>query len=80
MKKKLTEYIESELIGGEGETTLQPGDDLLGGGIVDSLGIMKLVNFVEEETGFSIPPEDMVIENFLSVDAISGYIKNRQNG
>ncbi|NTW44875.1 MAG: acyl carrier protein, partial [Anaerolineaceae bacterium] len=45
--KALTNYIESELAKGR-KTNIQPTDDLLSEGIIDSLGILQLVGFIEE--------------------------------
>lgn len=49
-------------------------EDLLGSGILDSLGMMRLIFFIEEEFGIKVPPEDMTIENFLTVENIGNYL------
>ena len=42
------------------------------------MGVMKLVGFIEDEFDVKIPPEDIVIENFTDVDAITRYLENRR--
>lgn len=69
----LAEYITRELAKGRA-TTIKPDEDLLGAGIIDSLGILQLVSFVEEQFGIQIPDEDVVLENFQSVAALAGYL------
>lgn len=51
------------------------GDDagLFSGGLIDSLSVMDLVNFVETEIGCRIPPADIALENFDSVERIVRY-------
>jgi acyl carrier protein len=44
-------------------------------GIVDSLGIMSLVAFVEERFGLSVADADIVPANFDSVSRLSAYIR-----
>ncbi len=75
----ISAFIEQELIGGASDSSLRIDDDLLTSGIVDSLGVMRLVGFVEEEFGVATPPEDVTIEHFVSVLAIAGYILKRRN-
>ncbi|HFA47627.1 MAG TPA: acyl carrier protein [Bacteroidetes bacterium] len=77
MTKKIIGYIQQNLLGGQNGTQLLPEDDLLGSGLVDSIGMMQLIAFIEEEFKTKVPPEDMVIENFMTVEAIGGYLKNR---
>jgi len=43
---------------------LSDDDDLLTSGLVDSLGMMSLVAFIEEQFGVAVPPEDVTLETF----------------
>ncbi len=69
----LAEYITRELSKGR-TTIIKPDEDLLGAGIIDSLGILQLVAFVEQQFSVQIPDEDVVLENFQSVAALSDYL------
>ena len=69
-------YIQENLLNGKGEIELSPVDDLLGSGLIDSMGVMRLVSFVEETFNIKIPPEDIVIENFMDVKAITKYVES----
>jgi acyl carrier protein len=70
-------YIQENLLGGKGTIELLPEDDLLGSGLLDSMGVMRLVGFVEETFNIKIPPEDIVIENFMDVKAIMNYVEHQ---
>ena len=48
--------------------------DLLLSGLLDSLGVMSLVGHLEELRGAPIPHQDVVIENFETVNAIAAYL------
>ena len=72
----IIKYIQDNLLTGKGEIELSPEDDLLGSGLLDSMGVMRLVGFVEETFNINIPPEDIVIENFMDVKAITNYIES----
>ncbi|MEM6988128.1 MAG: acyl carrier protein, partial [Pseudomonadota bacterium] len=56
-----------------GETELPEDQDLLMSGLVDSLGVMRLVGFIEETSGITIPAEDVLLENFGSLSQINAY-------
>lgn len=73
MTSELITYLKREILNNE-EEELFPKDDLLGSGLVDSMGMMKFIGFIEEHYAITIPPQDMVIENFMSVEAIANYI------
>ena len=72
----IIKYIQDNLLTRKGEIELSPEDDLLGSGLLDSMGVMRLVGFVEETFDIKIPPEDIVIENFMDVNAITNYVES----
>ncbi len=53
------------------------GDDesFLASGIIDSLGILQVVTFVESHLGSKIPDTDLVPENFDSIARIAAYVE-----
>ncbi len=65
------------------EITLDPsqpigGDtDLLLTGLVDSLGVVEIVGWMEDRLGIEIDPVDVVLENFRTVDAMLAYAERR---
>lgn len=75
MDKTIIRYIHKDLLDSDADTEITIEDDLLNSGLIDSLGIMRLIAFIENEFDLKIPPQDMVIENFMSVEAIVAYIQ-----
>ena len=57
---------------------LSDDDSLLESGIVDSLGILEIVNFVTEQFGVEITDEDLQPENFDSITSLTEFIETRQ--
>lgn len=70
----LIEFVQKELAQGRG-ADIKPEDDLLANGVIDSLGILQLVQFVEQRFSFQIPDEDVVIDNFRSIAALTEYLE-----
>lgn len=76
MKERLARYITSDLLN-QGDLTVADDEDLLGSGLLDSLSVMSLVHFIEQELSIDVPAEDVTIENFVSLDAIEAYLRRR---
>jgi acyl carrier protein len=72
----LAEFIRNELLHGR-KVALTADADLLSAGIVDSLGILRLVAFIEDRFGVKVPDEDVVFENFQSLQAMGTYVSQR---
>ena len=72
----IIKYIQDNLLSGKAGIELSPEDDLLGSGLLDSMGVMRLVGFVEETFNIKIPAEDIVIENFMDVKSITNYVES----
>ena len=56
-----------------------PSDtDLLREGAIDSMGVMELVSFLEDTFGLVVEDEEIVAENFRSLDRIAHYVASKQ--
>jgi acyl carrier protein len=69
----LTDFIKQELLHGR-PAPISQDQDLLSAGIIDSLGILRMVAFIENQFGVRVPDEDVVFENFQNVSAMVRYI------
>lgn len=73
----LVQFVASDVAIGGG--SLDSGTDLVMTGLVDSLGVMMMVDWLEQRLDIDIDPNDVVIEHFESVDAIIGYLRGRDD-
>ncbi len=73
LESTLTSFVQEELLADRPELSLTPDDDLLGTGLVDSLGVMRIVQFLDQEHGVRVQPADITLENFLTVRRIAAY-------
>jgi len=72
-RARIKRFVEDELLGGG---RLADGDSLWEAG-VDSLGIIKLVRFVEKAFSLSVPPRDVRPRTFASIESIAEYVERR---
>lgn len=78
-KQRIREFITTELLEGTHSGPLSDDQDLLLSGLVDSLGVVRMIDFLEQSMDVSIPPEDVTLEHFQTVDKICIYLQ-QQNG
>ena len=55
-------------------------DMLLEQGIVDSLGLLEMVVFIETTFDITVQDTDMVADNFATIAAIAAYVERSLNG
>ena len=70
--------VENFLLGDEGELT--PSDSLLESGVLDSTGVLELVEFLEETFGIEVANEDLVPENLDSVNNVAAFVARKLPG
>ncbi|MCD6597776.1 MAG: acyl carrier protein [Bacteroidales bacterium] len=46
-------------------------------GILDSMGLISLITFLEETFNIKISDTDLELENFKSIDAMAGFVESR---
>lgn len=78
METIINAFISRELVTKPDLLPLQNDSPLLEYGILDSLSLLRLVLFLEEEFGITVDAGDMVPENFETIEAICAYLRTRQ--
>ena len=71
----LADYIRGET-GYKG--TIDPDDDLLASGVLDSFNIVSLAVFAQEQFGVEFEAEDLSRENMARLSALVALIRQRQ--
>lgn len=74
LAERLRAFIDDE-IALDGD--VEGATDLLLTGLVDSLGVVQIVDWIEQELDTEIDPGDVVLEHFRSVDAMVAYLRSR---
>jgi acyl carrier protein len=77
-KSALKEYL-MEMIMDQGRSSIEPDEDLLTQGLIDSMGILQLVSFMEKKFNIKVPDEDIVPDNFRTLDSLTEYVTRRMS-
>jgi acyl carrier protein len=75
---ELEAFIVEEVALGRGLAAIAPEDDLLSGGILDSLGVTQLVTFLEDRFGIRIADDELTPANFRTLAAIEAFVGCKQ--
>jgi acyl carrier protein len=76
-KSILLDFIKQEFLRNP-KANVTEDDDLFSKGIIDSLGVLQLVSFIDEQFNINIPDEDVLYENFSSVNVLVDYLNKHQ--
>jgi acyl carrier protein len=77
VREEIQKYIAENLLFAPGSIPLDDHTSFLNEGIIDSVGVMDLVLFVEERFNLQVPDSDVTRENFDSVASLVRYIETR---
>jgi acyl carrier protein len=80
MESIVNDYISREIVQDPALLPLSNETSLLEAGILDSLGLLKLVVFLGEQFKITIGEADLLPENFDSVNTICAYLRAREPG
>jgi acyl carrier protein len=80
VRESIRRYIMENFLYADDGDLLKDEASFLEEGIVDSTGILELVMFVEETFGVAVDDEDIVPENFDSVNRLVRYIQTQVGG
>jgi acyl carrier protein len=70
-------FVTTELTGEVETGKLAHDEDLLASELIDSLGITELVGFLEKQFGIAVSDEDLVPDNFRSIDSIAAFVSRK---
>ena len=74
LSAKIKEFIMTEVNPELGLTHIDDGEPLIESGIVDSLGVLKIMSFLDETFGVDLSSEEIKLENFRDVRTICDLV------
>ncbi len=77
-KSKIRAFIIENFLFGD-DDGLQDDASFLDDGIIDSTGVLELVNFLEEEYAITIDDEELIPENLDSIENVTAYLETKLN-
>jgi len=75
-QQTIAHFIGAQLL--EGSREVGVDDEVVLDGTIDSLGVTRLIDYLEKEFGVTIAAQDVTIENFLSATTMAALVEARQ--
>ncbi len=73
VRERVRRFIQDSFLVDE----VKDDESFLASGIIDSLGVMQLVTFVEHEFNVRIADSELVPDNFDSVERVSAFVERK---
>jgi acyl carrier protein len=73
----ITVFIRENFIAGRSDVTLDPDQSLIESGIMDSTGVLELVEFLESTYGIRVEDEELVPENLETITNILKFLQTK---
>ena len=74
---KVRDFVLNELHWDQTRGTLTPDYPLIENHVVDSMGLLMLVTFVEEQFGIELADEELVPEHFGTITSIAELVDKK---
>ena len=75
----IREFIAKELLSAHDAPYPDDDDKLIEIGLIDSIGMLRLVSFLESNCGVSVSGEDFTESNFSSIRTILAYVERKRS-
>jgi acyl carrier protein len=79
IKTTLKTFILNEYLPGEDPTALTDATPLMTTGILDSIAVLKVVTFLENQFGITVEPHEAVVENLNTLSDIERFVTSKQS-
>ena len=75
--KTIRNFVIENFLFGRNDEELSNDDEFLKMGIIDSMGVLELVGFLEEEFKITLDDDELVPENLDSVNRIVAFLERK---
>lgn len=80
MVGRVREFIVTNFLFGDTSRVPEDSESLLGSGVVDSTGVLELVEFLEGELGVLVADHETVPANLDSIENIARFADRKRTG
>lgn len=77
IESKLEQFLVEEILMGDKQTKIDPDQQLIESGILDSLSLLRFITFVEDQFGIMVDDVEVVPDNFQSINVARAFIEGK---
>ena len=72
-------FVVDEIMLGDSNTKIDPNESLISSGVLDSLALLRLIAFLEEQMGVTVDDSEVIPENFETINGIKLFIEKKKH-
>jgi acyl carrier protein len=72
-------FVIDEIMLGDSNTKIDPNESLISSGVLDSLALLRLIAFLEEQMGVTVDDSEVIPENFETINEIKIFIEKKKH-
>lgn len=76
--ERIRAYVVQEFLYARPDVVIEPDDPLMAKGVIDSMGVVELLEFIQEEFAVAVEDDEITEENFGTLSAIAGFISAKR--
>ncbi len=79
MQEQIISFIKTDIHAGRNDLHIEPEEDLLSSGLLGSMDMVRVIEFIERTFEIKVAPQEMTIDNFISVEAMESLISAKKS-
>jgi acyl carrier protein len=73
----IEKYIVEEIMLADRNTRIDPDESLVNSGVLDSLALLRFINFLEDQFDIVVDDIEVVPDNFESINVASAFVTSK---
>jgi acyl carrier protein len=73
----IEKYIVEEIMLADRNTKIDPDESLIDSGILDSLALLRFINFLEDQFDIMVDDIEVVPDNFQSINTAASFVSTK---
>jgi acyl carrier protein len=78
-ENQIRQYVNENLLFGDDRIHYENDSSFLQNGLIDSMGVMELVAFVQSAFDIHVDPMEITPDNFDTINKLAAYIARKQS-
>ncbi len=79
VEREVRDFVVKNFFYGDDSAALRGSDSFIEKGIIDSTGVLEIVNFLESRFGVTLADNELVPENLDSIERIARFVTRKRS-
>lgn len=80
VERALEQFLVEDIMLADPGTRINYEDSLLESGVLDSLSLLRLINFLEDRFGVFVGDDEVLPQNFQSITQTAAFVRQKRQG